>query len=73
MESTAAELRTYAAILGTLMVILGVLITSFFTLPWRRLDSIDKTLIIVQTDLKQFYGAEQKIEGRVDDLSKRVK
>jgi hypothetical protein len=56
-----------------LVVVLGVLGTAFFTLLWRRLDSIDKTLVVVQADLKQFYGAEQKIEGRVDELSKRVK
>lgn len=54
-------------------IILGALITGFFTLLWRRLDSIDKTLVVIQTDLKQFYGDLKKLEGRMDEISHRVK
>jgi hypothetical protein len=49
MESHTAEL----------VVLLGVLSTAFFTLLWRWLDSIDKTLVIVQADLKQHYGVDR--------------
>ncbi len=62
-----------AVILGVLIVLLGAMTTAFFTLLWRRLDSIDKTLMIVQADLKQFYGDQKKLEGRVDEISHRIK
>lgn len=42
-----------AIILGVLIVVLGAMMTAFFTLLWRRLDSIDKTLVVIQTDLRQ--------------------
>lgn len=62
-----------AVILGVLIVLLGALVTAFFTLLWRRLDSIDKILIVMQADLKQFYGDQKKLEGRVEEISHRVK
>lgn len=60
-------------VLGVLMLFLGVLGTAFFTLIWRRLDKIDGTLTLIQRDMTQFYGITQKLEGRVDEISHRVK
>jgi uncharacterized protein YoxC len=76
-------------ILGALITILGVMTTAFFNLLWRRLDSIDKTIAAMQVDLKQtvtkadFTKAidkldatlsdSKKLEGRVEEISKRVR
>jgi hypothetical protein len=53
--------------------LLGVLVTAFFTLLWRRLDKIDTRLDLIQKDQREFYGITQKLEGRVDEISHRVK
>jgi hypothetical protein len=37
------------------------------------LGRIDKTLMVIQGDLKQFYKDSGEIKGRVDELSRRVK
>jgi uncharacterized protein YoxC len=60
-------------VLGLLMLVLGTLVSVFFTLLWRRLDKIDATLVVIQRDMTQFYGTTQKLEGRVDEISQRVK
>jgi hypothetical protein len=39
----------------------------------KRFDGIDKTLVLIQEDQRQFYGITQKLEGRVDEISHRVK
>lgn len=65
-------------------IILGAMLSAFFTLLWRRLDSvessigkridgIDKTLVVIQADLKMFYGDQKELKGRVDEISHRVK
>lgn len=54
-------------------IILGVLMSAFFALLWRRLDSIDRRLDLIQKDQREFYGTTQKLEGRVDEISHRVK
>jgi hypothetical protein len=56
-----------------LIVLFGAFVTAFFTLIWRRLDKIDATLTVIQRDMTQFYGVTQKLEGRVDEISHRVK
>ena len=58
---------------NTAAILLGALTAAFFTLLWRRLDSIDKTLTVIASDLKQFYGDQKKMEGRVEEISHRVK
>jgi hypothetical protein len=72
-------------------IILGVLVSAFFTLLWlrfndvdkkidrmddrtdKRLAAIDNRLDLIQKDQTQFYGITQKLEGRVDEISSRVK
>jgi hypothetical protein len=65
-------------------IILGVMLTAFSGLLWRfidgiekrlekKLDKIDETLVVMQADLKQFYGDQKKLEGRVDEISHRIK
>lgn len=38
----------------------------------RQFDDVKKTLATLTSDYHNFYGLEQKLEGRVDELSKRV-
>jgi len=54
-------------------IILGLLGTAFFTLIWRRLDAIDKRMGTIETDMKHFYSITGKLDGRVDEISSRVK
>ncbi len=68
-------------------IVLGLLGSAFFTLLWwkfdsidrrldsidRRMDKIDVTTGLIQKDMTQFYGVTQKLEGRVDEISHRVK
>jgi hypothetical protein len=42
-------------------------------LSWRRLDSIERVTATMHADPKQFYGDSRKIEGRIDELSERVR
>ena len=37
----------------------------------KRLDKIDADLVAINADLKQFYGMTTKLEGRMDEISKR--
>ena len=36
----------------------------------KRLDRIDNRLDRVGNDLREFYGSNRKLEGRVDELSR---
>jgi hypothetical protein len=61
-------------------IILGLLGSAFFVLLWRRLDAIDRRidkietrLELIQKDMREFYGVTQKLEGRIDEISHRVK
>lgn len=36
-----------------------------------RLDRIDSRLDRVDADLREFYGSNRKLEGRVDELSRQ--
>ena len=38
----------------------------------RRLDRIEAQMDTLASDYRNFYGMEQKLEGRVDELSKRI-
>lgn len=38
----------------------------------RQFDGVDRRLGVLEHDYKEFYGMEQKLEGRVEELSKRV-
>ena len=38
----------------------------------RQFDKVNATLETLSTDYRNFYGMEQKLEGRVDELSKRI-
>jgi hypothetical protein len=39
----------------------------------RAIDRIDKTLVVIQADMKQFYKDSGEIKGRVDEISHRIK
>lgn len=53
-------------------VILGLLGTAFFTLLWRRLDSIDKRLERMETRLEKVGDTVMEVKGRMDEISKHV-
>lgn len=38
----------------------------------RQFDEVKGALLTLASDYRHFYGMEQKLEGRVDELSKRV-
>lgn len=38
----------------------------------RQFTEVNGTLATLAADYRNFYGMEQKLEGRVDELSKRV-
>ena len=55
----------------------GIAIPSILVvLSWlqqdRRLARIESQMETLTSDYRTFYGMEQKLEGRVDELSKRV-
>jgi hypothetical protein len=62
-----------AIIIGCAVSFFGTIGTAFLALIWRRLDSIEKTTALIQQDQKEFYGITRKLEGRVDEISHRVK
>jgi len=37
----------------------------------RQFGEVNRRLTLIKTDLKQFYGITQKLEGRVDEISRR--
>lgn len=39
----------------------------------RQFGEVKSALATLSTDYQNFYGLEQKLEGRVDELSRRVK
>lgn len=53
-------------------IILGCLITGFFTLLWRRLDSIDRRLDRIEGRLQQLGDDVHEVKGRMDEISKHV-
>ncbi len=39
----------------------------------KRLDALTARVSALETDYTQFYGMQQKVEGRLDEISARVK
>lgn len=37
----------------------------------RRFDRVESRIRVLEADYREFYGMEKKLEGRVDELSKR--
>jgi hypothetical protein len=68
-------------------IVLGLLLTAFFGLLWRRFDKmvgkeefsqldrrvgrIEDTLTVISADLRQFYSVTGELKGRLDTLEKR--
>lgn len=42
-----------------------------FTDVNRQFGEVNRRLGLIETDLKQFYGITQKLEGRVDEISRK--
>lgn len=47
-------------------------VTRRFDDATRRFDGVDARLSALAADYRTFYGMEQKLEGRVEELSRRV-
>ena len=50
----------------------SILVISSWLQQDRRLARIETQIETLTSDYRNFYGMEQKLEGRVDELSKRI-
>jgi hypothetical protein len=61
-----SNLQLYLAIgLPTLLLLIGQL------LNWSAVKDVSSRLLTIESDLRQFYRAIGKVEGRLDVIEKR--
>jgi len=61
-----SSLQLYLAIgLPTLLLLIGQL------LNWSAVKDVSSRLLTIESDLRQFYRAIGKVEGRLDVIEKR--